>query len=164
MPADQATADLYEHDIVVWADRQADLLRRLAAGERVNAEIDWDNLIEEIETVGRSERVSVQSLLRRAIEHLLKIHGWPDGPVGHWKAETSAFLVDARERWTPSMASRIDLAETYVVARTRVIAATTYGAPRQMLPAACPLAFGDLIVPSPAIPDIEALLAKLAAG
>jgi regulator of replication initiation timing len=33
-------ADLYEHDILLWSESQAALLRRLASGERVNGEID----------------------------------------------------------------------------------------------------------------------------
>ena len=160
MPADQATADLYEDDIVVWADRQADLLRRLAAGERVNAEIDWRNLIEEIEDLGRSQRTTVEKLLVRAIEHLLKIHGWPMGPTGTWAGEALAFLLDARRSWTPSMASRIDLAEIYDDARIRAGKPTSYGSPHP-LPIACPFQFSDLIVPRPGVPDVEVLLLKL---
>ena len=49
-------SDLYDTDILLWSERQADLLRRHAAGERVNdASIDWPNIVEEIEDVGRSE-------------------------------------------------------------------------------------------------------------
>ena len=43
---------LYERDFVLWSEAQADLLRRLAAGERVNAAVDWPNLIEEVEDLG----------------------------------------------------------------------------------------------------------------
>ena len=53
--------DLYETDILLWSERQAELLRRHAAGERINdAAIDWPNIAEEIEDVGRSERNSVE--------------------------------------------------------------------------------------------------------
>ena len=42
-------------DILLWSERQAELLRRRAAGELVNdAELDWPNIAEEIEDVGRS--------------------------------------------------------------------------------------------------------------
>jgi hypothetical protein len=55
---------LYDTDILLWSERQAELLRRHAAGERVNdAAIDWSNIVEEIEDVGRSERNSVESHL-----------------------------------------------------------------------------------------------------
>jgi hypothetical protein len=44
-------SDLYEADIVAWSENQAALLRRLATGERVNNQIDWVNVVEEIESV-----------------------------------------------------------------------------------------------------------------
>ena len=33
-------SDLYDNDILLWSEREAALLRRLAAGERVNDQID----------------------------------------------------------------------------------------------------------------------------
>lgn len=46
-------SDLYEKDILIWSENQANLLRRRAAGELVNdAELDWSNIAEEIESVG----------------------------------------------------------------------------------------------------------------
>src|SRR5450756_599263 len=45
----------YDADILVWSERQAALLRRRAAGELVNeAEIDWSNVAEEIESLGKN--------------------------------------------------------------------------------------------------------------
>jgi len=32
----------YDTDIVRWSEHQADLLRRMGAGKRVNAPIDWE--------------------------------------------------------------------------------------------------------------------------
>lgn len=51
----------YDLDFYAWTQRQGALLRRLAAGERVNdADLDWPNIAEEIETLGRSERGSLR--------------------------------------------------------------------------------------------------------
>ncbi len=61
--------DLYT-DALAWSGQQSALLRRLAAGERVNDAIDWPNVIEEIADVGKSELRAVQSLIARAIKHL----------------------------------------------------------------------------------------------
>ena len=44
----------YDTDTVLWSAQQADLLRRLAAGEGVNDQVDWENVAEEIDSVGRS--------------------------------------------------------------------------------------------------------------
>ena len=46
--------DLYDEDILLWSERQSDLLRRIAAGEPVNEQPDWVNIIEEVESVGRA--------------------------------------------------------------------------------------------------------------
>jgi hypothetical protein len=73
-----AVNDLYETDVVLWSEQQADLLRRRAAGELVNdAELDWPNIAEEIEAVGGEQRHAVESLLMRALVHMLKAEAWP---------------------------------------------------------------------------------------
>jgi hypothetical protein len=38
---------LYEDDILLWSERQCDLLRRIARGEPVNEPPDWANIIDE---------------------------------------------------------------------------------------------------------------------
>ena len=43
--------DLYDRDVLAWSEHQADRLRRLARGERVN-DLDWEHVVEEIEDVG----------------------------------------------------------------------------------------------------------------
>ena len=70
-------SDLYETDVVEWSEHQAALLRRLAAGERVNDQVDWLNVIEEVETVGRSERTALGSQVNRVILHLMKLEASP---------------------------------------------------------------------------------------
>ena len=52
----------YETDTLLWSERQVDLLRRLAAGERVNDRVDWGNVAEEIDSVGRSQRIALELL------------------------------------------------------------------------------------------------------
>ena len=74
-------AGVYETDIVLWSEQQSDLLRRLAAGERVNDQVDWENVVEEIESVGRSEVRGVTSVLKNAIQHKLYQPGWPRAAV-----------------------------------------------------------------------------------
>ena len=80
---------LYEQDGYTWAMEQARALRR-----RDLEAVDWDNLIEEVETLGRSERHSWESLCARAVEHLLAIEHWrrrsPES-VTHWVQEVEAF-------------------------------------------------------------------------
>jgi hypothetical protein len=116
------SADLYEHDILLWSEQQAELLRRLARGERVNG-VDWAHVVEEIEDVGNSELHAVTSLLRQAIVHLLKVAAWPDSRAcTHWRAEAVGFLADAADRYAPSMRQRIDLEKIYKRAHQQVSA------------------------------------------
>jgi hypothetical protein len=108
-------SDLYEEDIVLWSEHQADLLRRRAAGELVNdAEFDWPNIAEEIESVGNEQRFAVESLLVQAIAHKLKAQAWPDcRDVANWLADSRRFRGDAASRFVPSMRQRIDLTRIY---------------------------------------------------
>jgi hypothetical protein len=105
----------YETDILAWSERQGALLRRLAAGERVNdADLDWPNIVEEIESVGHDQLHAVESLLVQALVNMLKAEAWPlsrDAP--HWRAEARRFRGDAAARFAPSMRERIDVAKLY---------------------------------------------------
>jgi hypothetical protein len=58
---------LYDDDLLLWSERQAALLRRMAAGERVNDQVDWENVAEEIEDVGRSSLRACRSQLLQAL-------------------------------------------------------------------------------------------------
>jgi hypothetical protein len=111
---------LYERDVLVWSQHQADLLRRLGRGERVN-DVDWAHVAEEIEDVGLSELHAVESYLTLIMVYVLKIQASPDDPaVDHWYSEIAAFQDNAQSRFTPSMRQRIDLAALYGKALRRL--------------------------------------------
>jgi hypothetical protein len=106
--------NLYDTDVLLWSEQQATLLRRLAAGERVNDAVDWDNVIDEVESVGREQLHAVESLLVQALIHRLKAEAWPaarDAPS--WRADARRFRSDARRRFVPSMRQRLDMARLY---------------------------------------------------
>jgi hypothetical protein len=133
--------DLYDRDILIWSEQQAHLLRRLAAGERVNEAVDWPNLIEEVEDVGRSQLSACESFLVQAIVHMMKIRIEPGGPVTHWTDEVDRYLDEALSRLSPAMRGRVDLERV------------TFS-----LPSKCPYLVDELLAEEP---DIDALLAKL---
>ena len=150
---------LYEHDALAWAEQQADLLRRLAAGERINDAVDWPNVIEEVQDVGLSELRSCRSLLRQALVHLLKLHAWPGSQAAaHWRDEVAGFLDDARDHFAPSMRQRLDLDDLYADASDRVRAATDDAGESRPLPEACPLTLDELLAKPR---DLAALMTKL---
>jgi hypothetical protein len=105
--------DLYERDILAWSQHQADLLRRLGRGERVN-DADWVNLAEEIEALGRSEVYSVESFLTLMMVHLLKLRVWPDSEAcNHWRGEIVGFQQSANKHFTASMRQKFDIDDLY---------------------------------------------------
>lgn len=61
----------YDEDFYAWTQAQAAEIRR-AGAERINAPIDWQNVAEEIESMGRSERSEIGSRLRVLVAHMLK--------------------------------------------------------------------------------------------
>lgn len=67
--SDQKT--LYEKDFYLWIQNIAALLKNQQLEQ-----IDWENLIEEIESMGRSEKREIKSRLIILIEHLLKLGYW----------------------------------------------------------------------------------------
>ena len=94
----------YDTDILLWSERQGELLRRRAAGELVNdTQLDWPNIAEEIDSVGREQLHAVQSLLRQSITHRLKVIAWPQSSaVEGWQDEDLRFRQDAMDRYTPA--------------------------------------------------------------
>ena len=137
--------NLYDSDVLEWSDQQAALLRRLAAGERVNDQIDWENVAEEVESVGRSQLSAVRAHLIQALLHDLKAEAWPQArDVPHWRAEGLRARGDAAEAYAPSMRQRIDVAALYAKA-LRYMPATYDGQPPRPVPTACPVTLDELL-------------------
>jgi uncharacterized protein DUF29 len=135
----------YDTDILTWSERQATLLRRVGAGEAVNAQVDWDNVAEEVESVGRSQLAAVRSLLMQALAHMLKAEAWPlSQEVPHWQAEARGFRIDAADIFTPSMRQRIKIAEIYAKAIRR-LPDTIDGQAPLPLPTECPVTLDELL-------------------
>lgn len=132
--------DLYDEDILIWSEQQAELLRRRAANS-----LDWDNLAEEIEDVGRNQLRAVESHIVQAFVHELKALAWPEArDLAHWRAEARGHRDDARASFTPAMAQRIDLVALYRRALRR-IPETNDGQPGLPVPAECSMTLDALL-------------------
>ncbi len=136
----------YDTDVLVWSERQSALLRRRAAGGLVNeAELDWHNIAEEIESVGRSERHAVESLLFQALLHRLKAEAWPESrDAENWLAEARGFISQARRRFVPSMRQKLDLPGLYADA-LEALPAMMDGASPGPVPQECPVTLDALL-------------------
>lgn len=67
---------LYETDTVAWSTHQASALRNAARGGS-NQPLDWENLAEEIEDLGKSLRLRLRSQIARIIQHQVKLEYSP---------------------------------------------------------------------------------------
>jgi hypothetical protein len=133
----------YESDLYEWTKAQADALRRRASNE-----LDWDNLAEEIETLGRSERREIQSRLKNLLLHLLKWRYQPERQCGSWRGS----IAEAREELeavlsdNPSLRSSLPaeyLSRAYASARAKALDET--GLLR--LPNDCPWTIDEILSP-----------------
>jgi hypothetical protein len=136
-------SDLYEQDIAMWSERQADALRRRASNE-----IDWDNVAEEIESLGRSDKREIRNRLAVICEHLLKWKFQPEQRSGSWRGS----VVEARDQIADLIAESPSLAAHPIAilggqhgayARGRAKAAAESGL--LDLPEACPWTVPQLL-------------------
>ena len=141
-------SDLYDTDIVTWSERQAALLRRRAAGELVNeADIDWPNVAEEIESVGQSQVDAVESLLFQALGHELKAQGWPlSRDAENWRADARGFRAQARRKFRESMRQKLDVAAIYADA-LEALPEQMDGQPLLPPDRECPVTLDQLLAP-----------------
>ena len=84
---------LYEQDTSLWV---TETVNKLKAKDFEN--LDLENLIEEVETLGKSQRNATKSFLRRLIEHLLKrcYVPFPECYIG-WQREIRAFRNEIKD-------------------------------------------------------------------
>lgn len=134
----------YDSDIVLWSERQAELLRRRASNE-----IDWTNIAEEIEDVGNEQRHAAESLLINIMQHRLQIAAWPTAlAASHWQHEIDGWQVQVERRLRRSPKLRADmcagLAELYQDA-IRSMYREVDGVPRPPMPEACPWTLAELL-------------------
>lgn len=132
----------YDQDFYGWTQEQAALLKcgQLTA-------LDITNLVEEIETMGRSEKRELQSRLMVLLVHLLK---WKYQPVRRGRSwqltieEQRGNCFDVLED-SPSLKSKLDaiLLKAYINARTTASRET--GLDKNDFPASCPWTYEQII-------------------
>ena len=129
------TTATYETDFYQWTQQQADLLRQGALSA-----LDVENLIEEIDDMGRSQKNALQGYLFNVIMHLLKWQYQPERRGTSWKLS----ICNGRDQiaWqikdSPSLRPQLEglLAEVYPSARRN--AADETGLPLTTFPDQCP--------------------------
>jgi hypothetical protein len=140
----------YDADILEWSERQAELLRRHAAGERINdTDLDWPNIIEEVADVGRNTLRACRSQLLQVLLHDLKAEAWPlsrDAP--HWRSEARVARINAADAYAPSMRQKIDVSDLYTKA-LRAMPETIDGQPPLPVDPICRVTLDELLTEDP---------------
>ncbi|KTS37383.1 hypothetical protein NS228_17105 [Methylobacterium indicum] len=155
---------LYDEDVVAWAEQQAAALRALGARPDLSNTLDWDNIIEEVESVGRSEVSTVESALRLVLVHLIKHLSAPHLPPSyHWRSEIVAFQITGRSSYRASMRRKIDLDKVWRDAVVQAEANLTayHDAVVAGLPETSPFTLDDLVTETF---DLDRSLIQLAAS
>ncbi len=102
-------SELYETDFIGWTEQQGRLLREIAARPG-NDRLDWSNIAEEIESLGRSQYRGLLSQVQRVIVHLLKLQfspaqhpraGWMD-TIDDGRREIATYMIS-----DPGLAARM---------------------------------------------------------
>ena len=94
----------YKTDFYNWTQQQANLLRK-----RQIDQIDWENIAEEIEDMGRSEKRQLESRLEILIMHLLKWQFQPNLRSRSWQLtiKEQRLRLDKLLKENPSLKSSL---------------------------------------------------------
>jgi hypothetical protein len=137
-----SNSTLYDRDFYAWSQTQAELLR---TGKFTEADIP--NIIEEIETLGRSELRELVSRLRVLLLYLLKWQYQPNLQSNSWRATIAVQRHEVTEHLneSPSLKSRLAdaVARGYRLASTEAIIET--GLPKHSFPLDCPWSYEQII-------------------
>src|SRR5215472_11756345 len=142
MRPDKASgSELYERDYYAWVQDQVDALR-----QRRIEEVDWENVAEEIEDLGKSQRQSIESQMVRFLENLLKLQyagetirknnarGW------HLSARDARLVVRKLLDQNPSLRRQLVGMLPFVYQRGRFAALGKARLPDHAIPESCPWA------------------------
>jgi hypothetical protein len=98
--------ELYETEYDRWLSEMIKLLKN-----RQLEELDYENLIEELEALGRSERSAVKSLLLQIIIHLMLYQFWQserEQNANHWAGEIITFRVQLEDKLTINLRNYLE--------------------------------------------------------
>ena len=134
--------------LYAWSEQQATALRGLAARRDLPKDLDLDNVVEEIESVGRSELRATRSVIRLILTHIAEAASEPEAPlIGQWRTECGGQQNDLQDAFSASIRQRINMdvlwnqalnrAELALCEHDRHLGRTLAGP--------CPVSLGDLL-------------------
>lgn len=133
---------LYEEDFYLWLQQTSQDLKNKNFDQ-----VDLDNLIEEIETMGRSEKSALASNLRVLLMHLLKYQYQPEKRSNSWQYtifEHRNRIQDIFEN-SPSLKRYYEEIFEQSYQKARKAASLETGLPLERFPAICPFSEAEIL-------------------
>jgi len=135
------TKNLYNQDFYLWIETTAKLLR-----EGNLESVDFENLIEEIEAIGRKEKRDIRSNLILLLMHLLKYRYQPDNSwcstIFEHRDRIEGVLEDS-----PSLQPYLEDIWSECYSKARKKASLETGLPLSNFPESCPFSQGETLDP-----------------
>jgi hypothetical protein len=134
--------DLYETDFYVWTQEQARLLR-----ERRFDDLDLDNLVDEVQSVGSSEKREIRDRLRALLAQLLKWKFQPGLRRSGWRTTIWEQRYNITEiiQGSPSLRSYVPQTMHLAYIGATLAASQDTGLANGIFPAECPFDANDVL-------------------
>ncbi|WP_253306644.1 DUF29 domain-containing protein [unidentified bacterial endosymbiont] len=132
----------YDSDFYGWTQEQANLLRAGSLNQ-----LDTQNLLEEIESMGSSQRDELESRLEVLFLHLLKWSFQPSHRGQSWKLTIAEQRrkIERRLLKSPSLKSELVELTLYAYGDAILAAARETGMSEKTFPKQCPWTFEQLV-------------------
>jgi hypothetical protein len=135
--------ELYEIDDYLWIQETVKLLR-----EKRFSELDLDNLIEELDDLGREKKHRVENLLKQVIIHLLLLQFWQkeyNYNANHWRGEIRTFRQDLELKLTTNLHNFLNLNLEKIYQKALRITKDKTGLNFSVFPKQCPYTLDQLL-------------------
>jgi len=137
--------NLYESDFYAWTSEQAKLLQL-----RKLDQLDFENLIEEITSLGKQQQQELRNRLGLIIGHLLKWQYQPEKRTRSWQVTIQLQRQEIQDLLedNPSLKSYLDkaLSQSFRLGLAQVLSETPIS--KQVLPDVCHYSFAELLDPN----------------
>jgi len=134
----------HDLDFYLWTQQTAQVLR---SGNF--SQIELDDLIEEVEDMGNSQKDALESNLIRVIQHLLKWKYQPEKRSNSWKASITehSLRLNRAFKKSPSLRRYFDQVLDECYSDARLIISRETGLDLSAFPPQCPFNSEDILDP-----------------
>jgi hypothetical protein len=134
--------NLYDQDFYSWLITNSQLIK-----EKRFSEIDVENIVEELESMGKSEKRELMSRLAVLLAHLLKWSYQPEQRSNSWKytIEEQRRAVEEVLEDSPSLKYQLDQKFNDAYSKAILIAARETGFAKAKFPQDCPFTWEQAI-------------------